>query len=58
MTYNFDPDRWYENELYAIREKYKTGKMTEQEYNEAVEVLDRKHMMMWDRMDGSFQIPE
>ena len=30
--------------------------MTKQEHNEAVEELDRKHTMMWERLDGSYQI--
>ena len=58
MTYNFDPDRWYENELFVIQSKYKSGQMTKQEHDEAVEELDRKHTLMWERLDGSYQIPK
>ncbi len=57
MTYNFDPDRWYENELLALRAKYRAGNMTPREYELAVEVLDRKQKEMWERLDGSYQIP-
>jgi hypothetical protein len=57
MTYNFDPDRWYENELFVIQSKVKTGQMTEQEYNEAVEELDQKQKKMWERLDGTYQMP-
>lgn len=57
MTYNFDPDRWYENELSLIRLKYKAGQMTKQEYNRTVEELDHKHEMMWERLNGSYQLP-
>jgi hypothetical protein len=57
MTYNFDPDQWYENELLVIHSKYKAGQMTKQEYTKAVEVLDRKYDVMWERLDGSYQIP-
>ena len=56
MTYNFDPDRWYENELFVIRSKYESGQMTKQEYDKAVETLDSKHTMMWDRLEGSYQL--
>jgi len=56
MTYNFDPDRWYENELFGINSKYKAGKMTKQEHDKAVEELDRKLMTMWERLDGSYQV--
>ena len=58
MTYNFDPDRWYENELSVIHSKYKAGQITKQEHNRAVEELDRKHKSMWERLDGSYQIPK
>ena len=58
MTYNFDPDRWYENELFVIHSKYKAGQITKQEHNRAVEELDRKHKSMWERLDGSYQIPK
>ena len=36
MTYNFDPERWYENELAFITARYRAGKMTEQEFNQGV----------------------
>ena len=58
MTYNFDPDRWYENELFLIHSKYKAGQMTEQEQDNAVDELDRNHKLMWERLDGSYQLPK
>jgi len=58
MTYNFDPDRWYENELLAIHSKYHAGEMTKKEHEGAVEELDQKHKNMWKRLDGSYQIPK
>ena len=56
MTYNFDPDQWYENELAIIHSKYIAGKLTKDEYEEAAKQLDRKHEDMWKRLDGSYQI--
>jgi hypothetical protein len=58
MTYNFDADRWYENELFVIHSKYKAGQMTKQEHDNAIEELDRKHKMMWERLDGFYQLPK
>jgi len=58
MTYNFDPDQWYENEIFVIRSKYRAGQMSKQEYDKAVEELDRKLKSMWERLDGSYQLPE
>ncbi|MBW2368161.1 MAG: hypothetical protein JRH15_09775, partial [Deltaproteobacteria bacterium] len=51
MTYNFDPDRWYDNELAVIELELKTGKLSESEYNKAVEVLDQQYHEMWSRLD-------
>ena len=56
MTYNFDPDKWYENELFLIQEKLKSSKITQSEYDTAVEILDKKLEEMWTRLDGSYQI--
>jgi hypothetical protein len=58
MTYNFDPDRWYENELSIIHSKYLAGEITLKERALAVEELDRKYNDMWDRLDGYYQIPK
>ena len=56
MTYNFDPDKWYGNELFLIQSRLKTGKIKQNEYNEAVEILDKKLEEMWKRLDGTYQI--
>ena len=32
MTYNFDSDKWYENEVAFLENKYKSGKISEQKY--------------------------
>lgn len=58
MTYNFDPDKWYENELLILRSKYQAGEMTMDQYEKAMEELDQKQKKMWERLDGSYQIPE
>ena len=41
MTYNFDPDKWYADEYFLIHSKLKTGEITQNEYDEAVEILDK-----------------
>jgi hypothetical protein len=57
MTYNFDPDRWYDNELRALDSRLESGRMTKQEHDRAVAELDRKLERMWERLDGSYQLP-
>ncbi len=55
MTYNFDPDKWYDNELYLLQSKLKTDEITQNEYDETVEILDKKFEEMWKRLDGTYQ---
>ena len=56
MTYNFDPDKWYDNELYLIQSILKTGEITQHEYDATVGILDKKLEEMWKRLDGSYQL--
>ena len=58
MTYNFDPDRWYENEKAVLKSRRKTGELSAQEYEEAFADLDRRYDEMLDRLDGTYQIPK
>jgi len=58
MTYNFDPDRWYDNELAALGQKRRDGRLTPQEFQTAVADLDERHAAMLDRLDGTYRIPK
>lgn len=58
MSYNFDPDRWYENERAMIEHRYKTGEITGREYEDAISDLDRRYNDMLDRLDGTYQLPK
>jgi hypothetical protein len=58
MTYNFDPDRWYENERAALAECCRSQGWGAAAYEAALENLDRQHDEMVRRLDGSYQIPE
>jgi len=57
MTYNFDPDRWYENERAVIDERYRSGAINTRQYEDAIENLDNRYDEMVDRLDGTYQIP-
>jgi len=57
VTYNFDPDRWYENECLVLDERFRSGKMNARQYKDAVDDLDCRYDDMWDRLDGTYQIP-
>jgi hypothetical protein len=57
MTYNFDPERWYESRLRVLEARRVRGEIDQQEYERLVEDLDRSYEEMLDRLDGTFQIP-
>ena len=56
MTYNFDPDKWYEDELFLLQSRLKNSKITKDEYDVSLEALDKKHEEMWNRLDGTYQV--
>ena len=56
MTYNFDPDKWYQNERAVILSRHAAGEMTQPEYENAMAELQEKYEDMWKRLDGSYRI--
>jgi hypothetical protein len=58
LTYNFDPDEWYENQKALLEERYRSGALDERAYKEALKELDRKLEEMWQRLDGTYEIPD
>ncbi len=57
MTYNFDPDRWYENERTALEARRRTEGWSDEAYETALADLDRRYDEMLRRLDGTYQIP-
>jgi len=58
MTYNFDPERWYENEYSALKLLHKQGKITDIEFEEMRSDLLNRHEKMVSRLDGTYQLPK
>ncbi|MCG8531781.1 MAG: hypothetical protein MI749_14110 [Desulfovibrionales bacterium] len=56
MTYNFDPDKWYDDEFFILESKQKSGKLTREEFSRAVADLDHRLDAMWKRLDGTYQV--
>ena len=56
MTYNFDPDKWFDDELFMIQTKLKTGEVTQEEYDRAFLALEQKLADMWTRLDNTYQV--
>jgi len=57
MTYNFDPERWYENEAALLQRRQRRGRMTPAEFECAMKALQRRYEAMLDRLDGTYQLP-
>ena len=57
MTYNFDPDRWYENERRLLEKHVREGTLGAQDFQKAIEALDQRYDEMVKRLDGTYQIP-
>jgi hypothetical protein len=54
MTYNFDPDRWYENERDLLAAHYQSGEIDAQALVDAIEDLDCRYDEMIERLDGTY----
>jgi hypothetical protein len=57
MTYNFDPERWYDNERDVLTRRLQEGGLTPEEYEHALEDLERRYDDMLRRLDGTYQLP-
>jgi hypothetical protein len=58
MTYNFDPDRWFEDECGILDSRYRAGEISEPHYKDALSALERRYDEMLTRLDGTYQIPK
>jgi hypothetical protein len=56
MTYNFDPDRWYENQRLALDAKRDRGELTDEAYQSGLEDLERRYEQMTSRLDKPFDL--
>ncbi len=56
MTYNFDPDRWFERQKMALEVKHQEGNLSDEEFATEISDLERRHEEMLDRLDGTYDI--
>ena len=56
MTYNFDPDRWYDNQYRALKISLKRGEISTETFQKALEDLYRRYEQMINRLDGTYQV--
>ena len=57
VTYNFDPDRWYERQQAALEDRHRRGELTADELEEMLGDLETRYHEMVERLDGTFHIP-
>jgi hypothetical protein len=56
VTYNFDPDKWLENEQLRVEMRQRSGAMTAAEAAAALEEAERRYEEMLKRLDGTFPL--
>jgi hypothetical protein len=56
MTYNFDPDRWLDNELAAVEFEFKAGRIDESDLERHKDALMDRYEEMVARLDGTYRI--
>lgn len=57
MTYNFDPDRWYDNHLLNLEERRAAGDIDDPTYAAQLQKLNEEYDQMLQRLDGTYQLP-
>jgi hypothetical protein len=57
MTYNFDPEHWFDRESAALEKAFHEGALDQDAYEAAMETLQQKLEALWDRLDGSYRLP-
>jgi hypothetical protein len=56
MTYNFDPDRWLDNELASLDADLDAGRIKAPDYERQKDRLMQRYDDMVARLDGTYQI--
>jgi hypothetical protein len=56
MTYNFDPDRWLEDQQRLLEMRRARGELGEDAYQEALRDVERRHDALVARLDRTFQL--
>jgi len=57
MTYNFDPERWYDIERGALDKARREGTLDKVAFEIALDRLQLKLDAMWGRLDGHCRLP-
>lgn len=58
MTYNFDPERWLDNELAVLEFLFTSGQVNASDYHKCQDRLMDRYDKIVARLDGTYQINE
>jgi len=58
MTYNFDPDRWYDNQRRVLDAQHARGELDAVGYQAALDDLERRFDAMQARLDKPFGLAD
>jgi hypothetical protein len=56
VTYNFDSDRWYENQRRALDAKRERGELNDESYQAGLDDLERRYDALTSRLDKPFDL--
>jgi len=56
MTYNFDPDRWFDDQRRLLELRRRDGTLDEPAFAEAASELERRYDAMIERLDRTYQL--
>ena len=57
MTYNFDAERWYENQRRLLDRRLNLGEIGEAQYKVELDALENRYEDMLRRLDGTYVLP-
>jgi len=58
LTYNFDPERWFDRECAALEKDLREGILDRAAFEAALDGLQQKLDDLWDRLGGSYRLLE
>jgi hypothetical protein len=56
VTYNFDPDRWFEIQRHVLDARRDRGELSPEAYQADLEGLERRYEEMTSRLDKPFEL--
>jgi hypothetical protein len=57
VTYNFDPDNWYENQRRLLEHRLASSQIGQDDYRQKLEELNQRYEEMVQRLDGTYTLP-